>query len=359
MVIHSGGKASAPKNAADSDSYDDDGVSLYHVRGTDEENTRAVQVEEKAASLNAGDCFVLLTPGTMYVWKGGGANETELATAQTVATSLAGRRGTENVAEGEEPEGFWTPLGGKAEYPTAKELPEPSREPLLFACSNATGTFEVEPIFDFSQADLEEEDVYLLDCFTTVFIWIGSAANETEKTSALETAKVYVQAQGYSEDTAICQVTSGNEPGLVTCNFLGWDASAKKKFVDPRGEARRGDGGQPEGGGRPRPRPAGAGGAGGVSGDYKPPELHRQTIEALKNGVPDGVDRQRRSSTSRMPTRGGDEVAARRVQRDEAVEAGAGEEGRRPLLSARRRKRAPPGDAVGGLATGFTGAGAD
>merc|ERR1719261_1769434 len=103
MVIHSGGKASAFKNAADSDSYDDDGVSLYHVRGTDEENTRAVQVEEKAASLNAGDCFVLLTPGTMYVWKGGGANETELSTAQTVATSLAGRRGTENVAEGEEP----------------------------------------------------------------------------------------------------------------------------------------------------------------------------------------------------------------------------------------------------------------
>ena len=71
------------------DSYDDDGVSLYHVRGTDEENTRAVQVEEKAASLNAGDCFVLLTPGTMYVWKGGGANETELSTAQTVATSLS------------------------------------------------------------------------------------------------------------------------------------------------------------------------------------------------------------------------------------------------------------------------------
>ena len=108
-----------------------------------------------------------------------------------------------------------------------------SREPLLFACTNATGTFEVDPIFDFSQADLEEEDVYLLDCFTTVFIWIGSAANEQEKTMALETAKVYVQAQGYSEDTAICQVTSGNEPALFTCNFLGWDGSAKKKFVDP------------------------------------------------------------------------------------------------------------------------------
>ena len=77
MVIHSGGKASGFKNRQDADEYDKDGTALFHVRGTEEENTRAVQVEEKAASLNSGDCFVLQTPATVYVWKGAGANDVE------------------------------------------------------------------------------------------------------------------------------------------------------------------------------------------------------------------------------------------------------------------------------------------
>ena len=46
MVIHKGGKASGFKNRADADSYDCDGVSLFHVRGSDEYDTRAVQVPE-------------------------------------------------------------------------------------------------------------------------------------------------------------------------------------------------------------------------------------------------------------------------------------------------------------------------
>jgi hypothetical protein len=32
MIIHSGGKASGFKNVKDTDSYDDDGVGLYHVK---------------------------------------------------------------------------------------------------------------------------------------------------------------------------------------------------------------------------------------------------------------------------------------------------------------------------------------
>ena len=70
MVVHSGGKASAFRNLADVDSYDVDGTRLFHVRGTNEFDTRAVQVEEKASSLNSNDCFVLETPATTYIWYG-------------------------------------------------------------------------------------------------------------------------------------------------------------------------------------------------------------------------------------------------------------------------------------------------
>ena len=115
MVVHSGGKASGFKNKQAEDTYDTDGTSLYHVRGVDEFDTRAVQVAEKASSLNSGDSFVLLTPTTMYVWKGTGANEAEHAVAMKLSNKLVGKRETKSIAEGEEPDAFWDALGGKAE----------------------------------------------------------------------------------------------------------------------------------------------------------------------------------------------------------------------------------------------------
>merc|ERR1719375_2295927 len=120
MVVHSGGKSSGFKNRADADSYDTDGISLFHIRGTDEFDTRAVQVEEKASSLNSGDCFVLLTPSTIYAWAGKGANEAETATCTKIATNLQASRALESVAEGSEPEAFWAAVGGQGEYPSMR-----------------------------------------------------------------------------------------------------------------------------------------------------------------------------------------------------------------------------------------------
>eukprot|EP00966_Prymnesium_polylepis_P049517 1146365-Prymnesium_polylepis.1 len=184
MVIHSGGKASGFANRKEGDSYDTDGVSLFHIRGNDDTDTRAVQVEEKASSLNSGDCFVLLTPETMYVWQGSGANVSEVECATVVAKTLQFHRSMETIIEGSEPDAFWTPLGGKGEYPSDKVHLDSDREPQLFHCSNETGKFKVEPIFDFAQADLEEDDVFLLDTYTAVFVWLGSECNAVEKQKA-------------------------------------------------------------------------------------------------------------------------------------------------------------------------------
>jgi len=233
MVIHSGGKASGFKNKDDADSYDTDGVSLFHVRGSNEIDTRAVQVAEKASSLNSGDCFVLMTPSTIYAWTGGGANAAEGATASGIAEWLKGPRAVEAIAEGSEPEGFWAALGGKGEYPSERVLAEGSREPMLFSCSNSTGTLALEPIFDFAQSDLEDGDVFLLDSFTTIWVWVGSEANEVEKKGAAEAATAYIAANGYDASTSVVTVKSGAEPPIFTCHFLGWDASQKRAFVDP------------------------------------------------------------------------------------------------------------------------------
>lgn len=65
-----GGKASGFKNRFEGDTYDVDGTRLFQVKGTSTLNTRAVQVEELASSLNTNDCFVLETPMETYIWYG-------------------------------------------------------------------------------------------------------------------------------------------------------------------------------------------------------------------------------------------------------------------------------------------------
>jgi hypothetical protein len=127
MVVHSGGKASGFKNTDDSDSYDTDGVSLYHVKGSSSSNTYAVQVEEKCASLNSGDCFVLLTPSKMFSWMGMFANDKEKEVATNIAEMLKdvppGSREVVVVEEQEEPEEFFTFLGGKTYVGSDRSTP--------------------------------------------------------------------------------------------------------------------------------------------------------------------------------------------------------------------------------------------
>ena len=45
---------------------------------------------------------------------------------------------------------------------------EPLHAPRLFECSNQTGRFQMEEVYDFTQTDLDEEDIMLLDTWEEV-----------------------------------------------------------------------------------------------------------------------------------------------------------------------------------------------
>lgn len=225
MVVHAGGRASGFKNRNDKDSYDTDGTRLFQVRGTNELNTRAIQVPEKAASLNSGDMFILESPKAVYLWNGQFATGDEREFAKNVAKSITPRE-YEIVLEGKEPAGFWEALGGKADYAKFKSDPEELPEPRLFQCSNAKGYFYVEEVFDFAQDDLIEDDVMILDTYHEVFVWVGNGANFEEKKMALETAIKYIETDTSGRTpntTTILQIKQGFEPPNFTCHFHAWD----------------------------------------------------------------------------------------------------------------------------------------
>ncbi|CAN0489955.1 unnamed protein product, partial [Discosporangium mesarthrocarpum] len=53
MVVRSGGKASGFTNSDEGDSYDVDGTSLFHIKGTATHNTYGVQVGDRAGVLGS------------------------------------------------------------------------------------------------------------------------------------------------------------------------------------------------------------------------------------------------------------------------------------------------------------------
>jgi hypothetical protein len=59
------------------------------------------QVEPSASFLNANDVFVLKSPDAMFVWRGMGASEDEMAAAKHVVGILGGS--ASDVSEGKEP----------------------------------------------------------------------------------------------------------------------------------------------------------------------------------------------------------------------------------------------------------------
>jgi len=209
-------------------------VQLYQVRGTNGFNTRAVEVLSRAASLNSNDVFILKSEDQCFKWEGSGASDEEKEYSVGIAARIIPDKTLTTISEGDEPDSFWSLLGGKEEYASTARLMEagPQHDPRLFQCSNASGRFKVDEIHDFDQDDLCEDDVMLLDTYDDIFVWIGQGANFIEKKNALQGALDYLKSDtsGRTEETTgILQVKQGYEPLNFTGFFTAWDSDKWSK----------------------------------------------------------------------------------------------------------------------------------
>uniref|UniRef100_A0A674IA68 Advillin n=1 Tax=Terrapene triunguis TaxID=2587831 RepID=A0A674IA68_9SAUR len=233
LVIFEGGTSRTSSNEPEPP------VRLFQIHGTDQSNTKAVEVPAFASSLNSNDVFLLRTQTEHYLWYGKvrgshraanppASGPSPCATDSECQLVSLPARAPETVAEGQEPAVFWEVLGGKAPYATVccrlqQEVPD--NPPRLFECSNKTGRFVVTEVTDFGQDDLSESDVMLLDTWDQVFLWLGTDANATEKEAALATAWEYLHTHpsGRDTDTPILVVKQGFEPPTFTGWFVAWD----------------------------------------------------------------------------------------------------------------------------------------
>lgn len=186
-----------------------DNGAMYRIQGPFGEQPQAIQQDlVLAKNLNSNEAFFVVAKGgdAAFYWLGEGASEDESAYTKKLADILTPAASVKTgFKEGEETDEFWEALGGKTTYSSLKEMGiAPGFESRLFHCSNSQGYFHMKEIYNFSQHDLNNNDIMVLDAYSTMFVWVGRNSNTHERKNI--TAKV---------DKYVAALTDGRDPAKV------------------------------------------------------------------------------------------------------------------------------------------------
>jgi len=172
---------------------------LLHVKGR--KIPRITQVPALATSMNSGDVFVLDLGLKILQWNGARSHKTEKNRAGTLARAIDDERGGKPVVtvydQGDKDEKeFWDALGSGPEGVSKDDdsdlVAEAAGQRKLFRLSDADGALKTTQCASVTRAELNSNDVFILDAGNEVFTWIGRDASKGEKSKALHFAQEYL-----------------------------------------------------------------------------------------------------------------------------------------------------------------------
>jgi len=138
---------------------------------------------------------------------------------------------------GETPE-FWDALGVvdplRLSY-INEEFYGQYPNPRLFITSVENGNLKIREIPEFTQNDLEQEFIYILDTGKEIFQWIGNNCGEVHKNLSNATVDKFVaHRQAQNQSIKLHKIQSGEnlEPPEFTRHFYAWNF--KEHLLDPR-----------------------------------------------------------------------------------------------------------------------------
>lgn len=206
-----------------------DKTHLFRVRGTCVDDVRTDEREAVASSLASDDVFILRTPTNAFIWNGLGASKFEKEMASVVINGIAPNIDAQIIDEKHEPEEFWRALNGKTAYDMETDAPgAPLLEPRLFHCKLlSSGKLRVEEIDNFTQDDLDEDDVMILDGGDEIYVWEGKDSDEEERRKSLEVARQYIRndpSDRMEDNVVIVKIRQSNEPKSFKQLFPDWES---------------------------------------------------------------------------------------------------------------------------------------
>ncbi|XP_058723366.1 villin-4-like [Vicia villosa] len=215
------------------ETYSEDGVALFRIQGSGPDNMQAIQVEPVASSLNSSYCYILHNGPAVFTWSGSNTSAEDQELVERMLDLIKPNLQSKPQREGTESEQFWDLLGGKSEYPSQKISRESESDPHLFCCNFSKGNLKVTEIYNFSQDDLMTEDIFILDCYSDIFVWVGQEVDTKSRMQALTIGEKFLEhdflLEKISRVAPIYVIMEGSEPPFFT-RFFNWE-SAKSAML--------------------------------------------------------------------------------------------------------------------------------
>ncbi|XP_022871797.1 villin-4-like, partial [Olea europaea var. sylvestris] len=210
------------------DTYTEDGLALFRLQGTGPDNMQAIQVEPVATSLNSSYCYILHSGSSLFTWYGNLTTPEDQELVERQLDLIKPNMQSRLQKEGAESEQFWDLLGGKSEYLSQKISRDAETDPHLFSCTFLKGDLKVTEIYNFDQDDLMTEDIFILDCHSDIYVWVGQQVESKDKMNALSIGEKFLERdfllENLSLQAPIYIVMEGSEPTFFT-RFFSWDST--------------------------------------------------------------------------------------------------------------------------------------
>uniref|UniRef100_A0A667YIF0 Protein flightless-1 homolog n=1 Tax=Myripristis murdjan TaxID=586833 RepID=A0A667YIF0_9TELE len=230
-------------------------VRLYRVYG--KKNIRLESVPLKASSLDPRFVFLLDTGLEIFVWRGASATLSGTTKARLFAEKInknerKGKAEITTLVQSQEPPGFWEALGGQPEE-IKKHVPDdftPVR-PKLYKVGLGLGYLELPqinyklsvehkdckvkldtmPELRLLQSLLDTKCVYILDCWSDVFIWIGRKSPRLVRAAALKLGQEICSMLHRPKHACVTRNLEGTECQVFKSKFKNWDDVLKVDYT--------------------------------------------------------------------------------------------------------------------------------
>ncbi|XP_077590146.1 protein flightless-1 homolog [Stigmatopora nigra] len=230
-------------------------VRLYRVYG--KKNIRLESVPAKSSSLDPRFVFLLDIGMEIFVWRGANATLSGTTKARLFAEKInknerKGKAEITTLRQNQEPPNFWEQLGGQPEE-IKKHVPDnfsPIR-PKLYKVGLGLGYLELPqinyklsvehkdhkiqldtlPELRLLQSLLDTKCVYIIDCWSDVFIWIGRKSPRLVRAAALNLGQEICSMLHRPKHACVTRNLEGTECQVFKSKFKNWDDVLKVDYT--------------------------------------------------------------------------------------------------------------------------------
>ncbi|RDD41233.1 Protein flightless-1-like protein [Trichoplax sp. H2] len=197
-------------------------------------------VDVSTSSLDPKYTFLLDYGRQLFIWHGGKAPTTHLSKASLFALKLnksdkKGRAELIVLEQGEETEEFWSIMGGEPTDEIACHIGNhQSSNLVLYKVELGKGYLELPQVKhkgNIKRSLLNTKDVYILDCYSDVFVWIGRESSRLIRAAALKLVQSLLDLLGRPNFVTVNRVLEGAESLVFKNKFSGWDDVLNSDFT--------------------------------------------------------------------------------------------------------------------------------